>query len=42
MDFTPAKYFDKIDEDEKEAARIDPTPKKSLLGRVWGLRTAIV
>ncbi|KAL2851189.1 amino acid permease/ SLC12A domain-containing protein [Aspergillus pseudoustus] len=42
MDFTPAKYFDKIDEDEKEAKRLDPTPKKSFLGRVWRLRTAIV
>ncbi|KAL3452697.1 amino acid permease-domain-containing protein [Aspergillus insuetus] len=36
------KYFDNIDEDEKQAARLNPTLKKSLLGRVLGLRTVIV
>ncbi|KAL3472048.1 amino acid permease/ SLC12A domain-containing protein [Aspergillus californicus] len=42
MDFTPAKYFDKIDEDEKEQERLNPTPEPTLLGRIWKLRTAII
>ncbi|KAL4937004.1 hypothetical protein BDV06DRAFT_227368 [Aspergillus oleicola] len=42
MDFSAAKYFDKIEQDEKEAEILNPTPKQTLLQRVWGWRTAIV
>jgi amino acid transporter len=42
MDFGPAKYFDRIDEEEKEQERLNPTPKQTLLGRIWGMRTAII
>ncbi|KAL4756355.1 amino acid permease/ SLC12A domain-containing protein [Aspergillus foveolatus] len=42
MDFGPAKYFDRIDEDEKEQERLNPTPKQTWLGRIWEMRTAII
>lgn len=42
MDFTAARYFDQIDADEKEQERVSPTPKETLLERIWGWRTAIV
>ncbi|KAL4780065.1 amino acid permease/ SLC12A domain-containing protein [Aspergillus varians] len=42
IDFTPALYFDKIDEEEKEEERVNPTVKQPMLARIWGLRTAIV
>jgi hypothetical protein len=37
-----ARYFDKIDEDEKEAERLNPTLKKSFFGRVRGFMRVIV
>ncbi|KAL4869207.1 amino acid permease-domain-containing protein, partial [Aspergillus spectabilis] len=42
MDSTPAGYFDRIDEEEREEERLNPVPRKTLPGRIWGLRTAII
>ncbi|KAL4794092.1 amino acid permease/ SLC12A domain-containing protein [Aspergillus venezuelensis] len=42
MDFTAAKYFDRIEQDEKEAELQNPPPKQTVLQRVWAWRTAIV
>jgi hypothetical protein len=42
MDFTPAGYIDRIDEEEREEDRLNPVPRKTLLGRIWGLRAAII
>ncbi|BCS25230.1 uncharacterized protein APUU_41674S [Aspergillus puulaauensis] len=42
MDFSAAEYFDRIDEAEKEQERLNPSPQKSILDRIWAFRTAII
>jgi amino acid transporter len=42
MDFSPAEYFDRVDKEEAEMERENPTPKASFKDKIWELRKAII
>ncbi|RDW68081.1 amino acid transporter-8 [Coleophoma cylindrospora] len=42
MNFKPAVYFDRLEEEEKEQERLNPTPKGTMLERIWRLRTVLI
>lgn len=42
MNFRPAIYFDKLEEEEKEQERLNPPPQLTTMQKIWNMRTAFI